>query len=93
MVYVDLNPVRADIAKTLLPFESPRQYAQTFPGYLLLVDETKHAIRDGNKGSISDNACNIDSSLELSAENWWRKTRRLADLTVRLSASNHRCYG
>ena len=100
MAYVDLNPVRAGMAKTpetsshtsikkrahsakssyqpktLLPFvgnprtDMPKGLPFVFTDYLLLVDETGRAIRDGKKGRISDNALNIISRLGLSEENW-----------------------
>ena len=100
MAYVDLNPVRAGMAKTpetsphtsiknranaakssfqprtLLPFvgnpraNMPKGLPFVFTDYLLLVDETGRAIRDGKKGAISDNARNIVARLGLSEENW-----------------------
>ncbi|MGF1689168.1 transposase [Photobacterium japonica] len=100
MAYVDLNPVRAGIAKTpgisahtsikkrvnaaksshqpksLLPFvgnlrtNMPKGLPFVLTDYLLLVDETGRAIRDGKKGSISQGALNIVLRLGLSEENW-----------------------
>ncbi|MGF1726803.1 transposase [Photobacterium nomapromontoriensis] len=100
MAYVDLNPVRAGMAKTpetsahtsikkranaaksthqpkaLLPFvgnpraNMPKGLPFVCTDYLLLVDETGRAIRDGKKGHISENMLNIVSRLGLSEENW-----------------------
>ncbi|MGF1723164.1 transposase [Photobacterium nomapromontoriensis] len=107
MAYVDLNPVRADMAKSpetsaytsikkradaakssrqpkaLLPFvgnpraNMPKGLPFVVTDYLLLVDETGRAIRDGKKGYISENVLNIVSRLGLSEENWLELTRYL----------------
>ncbi|MGF1726806.1 transposase [Photobacterium nomapromontoriensis] len=107
MAYVDLNPVRAGMAKTpetsahtsikrrvkaaksscqpktLLPFvgnpraNMPKGLLFVFTDYLLLVDETGRAIRDGKKGYISENALNIVSRIGLSDENWLELARHL----------------
>ncbi|MGF1723978.1 alpha-amylase family glycosyl hydrolase [Photobacterium nomapromontoriensis] len=69
--------------KTLLPFvgnpraNMPKGLPFVFTDYLLLVDETGRAIRDGTKGCISDNTLSIVTRLGLSEENWLELTSHL----------------
>ncbi|MGF1725644.1 alpha-amylase family glycosyl hydrolase [Photobacterium nomapromontoriensis] len=107
MAYVDLNPVRAGIARTpessdhtsikkranaakssyqpraLLPFVGnsraniSKGLPFVFTDYLLLLDETGRAIRDGKKGIISEKARNIVARLSLTEDNWLELTNHL----------------
>ncbi|KLV00004.1 alpha-amylase family glycosyl hydrolase [Photobacterium aphoticum] len=68
---------------SLLPFvgnprvNMPKGLPFVFMDYLLLVDETGRAMRDGKWGRISDNARNIIARLGLSEENWLELTGHL----------------
>ncbi|MGS0681134.1 transposase [Shewanella sp. 125m-7] len=110
MAYVELNPIRAKVAKTpeksdytslqlrvnaalkgkqpakLLPFignerkQQPKGINFSLEDYLTLVDETGRIIRDDKRGTISANAENILSRLNIPSANWIKITSEFGKL-------------